>query len=137
MKSRAVMVVSCSLAVLSAPALAADSHIPSTLAIETKAAPEARAALHAAKKAGIEERLLLGEAGTPLGASSKVGAAGGTPFVAEADVPITAAIETKAPRDRRASLHDMKERWAVERAILNQAWYPGQNANADSFRRGG
>lgn len=135
MNTRIAMVVSCSLALMSAPALAADSHVPPTLAIETKAAPEARAALHAAKHQAIEKRLLLSEATSPLGAASKVN--GADTFTAESAVPMTLAIETKASRDRRDSLHELKENWAGDRALLNQAWSPEQNARADNFRRDG
>lgn len=135
MNTRIAMVVSCSLAVVSAPALAADSHVPPTLAIETKAAPEERAALHAAKHEAIDTRLLLSEAASPLGAASKVNGAGA--FTAESAVPMTLAIETKAPRDRRASLHEFKENWAGDRMLLNQAWSPHQNARADTLRRDG
>lgn len=135
MKTRTAIVLSCSLAVLSAPALAADSHVPSTLAIETKAPPGKRGELHAAKQEAQDQRLELGRATTPLGASSKVGGAR-APFVAEADVPITAAIETKAPRDQRAALHAVKQQWAQQRALLNQAWSPAQKAQPQAFRQG-
>lgn len=135
MKTRTAMVLSCSLAVLSAPALAADSHVPSTLAIETKAAAEKRGELHAAKQEALPKRLMLSDATTPLGVSSKVGAA--PAYGGEAALPITLAIETKAPREDRAALQWMKREWAENRALFNQAWSPAQNAPTEAFRRGG
>ena len=128
MMKKLVLAFALPLAGFSAGALAADSDMPMTLAVEAKAAPELRADLHADKRARVQERLLLSEATTPLAEGSKARFEGSGAYVSESQMPITMAIETKAGSEQREELHQMKREWAVERTVLLQPWVPDPSA---------
>jgi len=130
MMKKLVLAVALPFAGFSAVARAADSDLPMTLAIETRAAPELRADLHTDKRARVQERLLLSVATTPLAEGSKARFEGSGAYVSESEMPITMAIETKASPEQREELHQMKQEWAIERSVLLQPWVPDPSAPA-------
>jgi hypothetical protein len=128
MMKKLVLALALPFAGFSASALAADSNLAMTLAIETQAAPALRADLHAEKRARVQERLLLSEATTPLADGSKARFEGSGAYVSESEMPITMAIETKASPEQREGLHQNKREWAAERSVLLQPWVPDPSA---------
>ena len=79
MKDVVIAMVVAGLAASSLPAAAADSDVPTTLGIETKAKRENRAKLHAKKKDSVKQRMTHGKPKSGLGEVSKAGT--GTPPV--------------------------------------------------------
>jgi len=120
-----LLALTVALAGFPAQVLAFGSDVPITLAIETKAAAEHRADLHAEKRELVEERLSLAQPATPMAEGSKARFEVSRPYLSEAKMPITMAIETKAAPDQREVLHEMKRDWAVEREALLRPWAPG------------